>query len=952
MKKIYHIPIEENFIKTFVHFFLMPVKKDYSDTAVVFPNKRPFLFLHKELARQIGSSFIPARNFTMDEFIYYIFEKKYSDFKQINFIDTIWIIYNILQENNIKIRGFDFSFDEFLPWGEKIFKFINQLDTENIESQKLNAIEENAELGYDVPEQINDILHNILFIRQRLHNFLEKNRLFTRGYAYLKAMEILNSAEINEFKKIYFAGLFALTRVEQQIIKKFWEDYNAEIIWNGDYKSWKKILGELKNVFNPAEIEKLTLNKKNNEPDIKLYSAFDVHSEVVRSFEILSEMDIKNTAIILPVADTLFPLLSLVVDRLKKINKIDTFNISLQYPLIRTSLFSLINKILEIQKFVRIRADGTYYNSKLYVNILSHPFIKNLSKNEFIITREFIRFVSDSLKGNKKNKFTGKIYIKLQEVEGSDELLDYLDSQFKEFDRGEIKSSIEKIHSIIFENFESIRTISEAVEQIAKFLDLIVKYSNVRSYVLSGEIFNLLFEQIDEMKSLLFADEPFNTGKEFIINFILSNLQNQTISFSTTPLQDLEIIGMLETRNLNFDNVIILDLQDSVLPGEKKIDPLIPLDLYKQLNLPDYDKQEEMNRYYFERIIKSAENVHILYVEDENKIKSRYVEKIIWEKEKRVKKLNAYKIKKINFPINTINIEEPSLEIKKDTKILSQIENIIFSATIIDTYINCGLKFYFKYILNLEEQGKISEEIDGGDRGTIVHLILKRTYATAKKQHNYFSAERYNEIKDILFSEIENEFMHHPTTGEFYILKKIVELKLQNFLKDDLNRDGFSIYGLEKKFTPEITINDKKMNFKGFIDRIDEVNGEYVIIDYKTGSSNYYSKVNKIYEFDLNNMDEINKHIVSVQLPLYIILFEKELNKNLNVIANAEYKFFTGDRKKINLFGKSNKEDIYKYYMKIITTVVNDISDKDKPFRKWQNTDCSDCIFKDLCTTV
>ncbi len=964
MRKIYWIPIEENFIENFTDKFLKENKNDknnYSDTAIVFPNKRPFLFLRKAMAKKLKASFIPPKSFTMDEFVYFITEKKYPGLKLINSIDAVWIIWKIIQNKNIlsekQFINIQSDFEKFMPWGERIFRFINQADTENIENKVLTSVQENAEIGYEMPEQINILLEKIVQIREEFHKYLEMNEKFTRGYSYLKAYKIINDITFPDFNKIYFSGLFALTGVEQQIIYRLWQDNRAEIIWNGNPADWNEILGRLYEKFKPAQLEELSVNKK-FKTQYHFHAAFDFHSEVVQSYEVLKETQIENTAVILPRADTLFPLLSIVVDRLKKLGKVDNFNISLQYPLIRTSLFSLISEILNAQKNIRERAGKIYYNAGLYVNILSHPFIKNLHKKEYAVIRIFVNYIKAALKEEvKDSRLNGKIYINLDEIEQYETVKFLSDWNIPDNinqDENKVKSIIGKLHTIIFKNFENINKIAQVTDYIEDFINLIIDASPVKSYVLSGEIFNALFNLLEELKKIEFANESFN--KEFVLNFILSYLKEQGISFSTTPLQNLEIIGMLETRNLNFKNVFIFDVQDDVIPGEKKIDPLIPIELYKQFNMPDYNKQEEMNRYYFERIIKSAENVHLFYIENEDNIRSRYIEKLIWEKEKKGEK---YNIDKISIPISNIKTSETGREIIKSESVIEKLNSFVFSASNLDTYIKCGIKFYFSNILDLAEEDEIAEELDAGARGTIIHKILSEIFEEAKNRKNYFNSERIDELLDISAYKINEYFKNKRYSGKIILLEKIISIKLKDFIKFNLSQEPFSIYKLEKDFKAVYDTGMHKVNIKGYIDRIDkDSNGNFIIIDYKSGSQKRYSNVWKIneLEFDINNMEDINKSIASIQLPFYIYLLTKDRD-NIKTVSDAKYLFFIAEQNKmeLSLFKKADekaKEDIYKSYLEVIDTLINDILDPAKPFRKWEKTECENCEFYNLCMKV
>ncbi len=502
MKKIISISTSDNFIKVFTEELLFEKgKKDYSDTCVIFPGKRPFLYMRKTLAGMTGSAFYPPKMFTIDEFIEYITEKEHPGSCKINRIDGIWKLFHIIHDNKLlqsitdlkKNRYTDFL--DFYPWVKKIYDFINMADIEDVEDKTLKNIQDNAEIGYNVPEQINTLFINIVKIRSLFHNFLEEENLFSRGYEYLKAKEIIERTDPDEFKKIYFAGLFGLTGTEKKIIKKLLSKNKAHLIWHGHPDQWG-ILKDLKDYFN-EEMEIIKKEKAGKEKNIHLYSAFDFHSESELVYRILKkEKKIEDTVIVAPKNDTLFPLLSFAVDRLILENKIDKFNISLDYPVNKTSLFSLVKNLIESQLNIRKKEDKTLFYTKSYINFLSNPFIKNikLGKTPF---REVLKKIRDILTDH-KSRLYNRIFIRLDEIEAS------LDKPFKEI--------VNQLHEVFFKNPLSALSVKDICSSIEKSLDFILNKSDIRSYILSGRIFNLLFEELLALKESSFALEKFPTN--------------------------------------------------------------------------------------------------------------------------------------------------------------------------------------------------------------------------------------------------------------------------------------------------------------------------------------------------------------------------------------------------------------------------------------------------------
>jgi len=960
MKKLYYIPIEEHFINTFVSQIL-PQTRDYSRIAVVFPNKRPFLFLRRALHQKFNKPFIPPASFTMDTFIFSILKKSKPNFKLINNLDLMGKLFEIVSQSDFPFK-FD-SFEKFFPWAEKIARFLNQLDTENISNESLKSVAENAAVGYEaVPDQVNNLLMSLINIRINLHEQLEEENNYTRGLAYNKTLSLLNESLFSEFDKIYFAGLFALTKSEQGIIKYFWQEGKADVVFNAAPNSYPLILNSLKNYFAPDEVVKISSGETFERKDPQIFSSFDIHSEIVQLGKVLQEKykdendKIKDSVIVLPRPDTLFPLLSLTLDSVK--DKMDNFNISLQYPLIRTSLFSLVEKIVDFRMQTDSNQDMSTYKTKEYMQIVSNPFLKNVTVNNFPM-RIFVNHLRNSLNGKIKSPLNNQFVFSLSDLLAQDEFVDNINKETPNLSSEQIREAILLFHKKVFSNFENVKTLNHLIASIENLLNFLMKNSKVKSYILSGEILQKLFNLLSELKKTTIADKKFSY--QFFSYLFSRYLQRESITFATRPLQDLEIIGMLETRNLNFESVYILDVQDDILPGKRTIDSLIPLEVYNQLNLPNYERKLEMNKYYFDRLVKSGKDVKLFYVENEDTSRSRFIEKLLWEKEKTEKKMNAISVTPISFAIKNLSGNQKSITIQKNNAILKKLNNLSFSASSLDTYIACGLKFYYSKILGLSEESSIAEEFDGAMRGTLVHEVLENTYKNAKAKNKIFSSDRTKEIQDFLSQELEKAFKKLPMTGETILLKKIAELKLKSFITNDLKKDSFTIESLEGKYNFEMETENNSVLITGKIDRIDFLKDKiYRIIDYKTSTN--LKKYNSPKFDDFNEqieegtvIDYLNKKTISVQLPLYIKMFQaQEKYKNIPLDKiEAEYRNFEiGDaHNRLSLFAghEINKEEYMENFDKLLNILIEDILNPSQPFVARENRICKYCEFNKFC---
>ena len=937
MRPIYSVPIGADFIDELADFILRDGRR-LDNTAVVFPGKRPALYLRRRLAEKLGRPFYAPGFFSIETFIDYIVKASHPDFVDLEYNDAIWILYQTIESiEQFRFHPFrEKGFDRFYYWGQHLFSFIDQIDTENVPDIKLHSLEKNAELGYDVPDSINGLLRNVSLLRNRFHSMLEEEHLFTRGYKYLCARDALDHFDLHEFQHIYFAGLFGLTGVEKEITKHFWEQGLGDILLEGDSEDWP-VLARLVSYFG-SDVEKIPSHV---EPParIRFYSGFDTHAEVLKTSRILEQTTSRKTAVVLPLSEALFPLLTFAVDR------VDTrYNISLGYPLHRTPVFDLISNVINSQTMKR---DRGYYPAQAYLKVMLHPFIKNLTLHKDL--RLLLLDLKGLLTGEAPRSIVaGRAFITLDEMERAVRLMGADEKP------GESGEALCRIHDLLFRSFENAGTIWDYTVSLEQILDFVLRNTPVRSYVLSGEIFTRTFELLSKAREARFSREVFRRNekenRQTLCDFLLQFLKSATLPFETRPVEPLEILGVLESRNIRFDTVIMLDVNEGVMPEQKKIDPLVPIGIYDKLGIPSPEHNEEIYRYYFYRLINSAKDVHLIYIDAEDRPRSRYIEQIIWAIEKEKRALDVVEVDSASLRIR-LAPGSPLPEIEKSDEVYNALLGQTYSSSHIDDYIRCPLSFYFKHLLKFQEKREVSEDIDVMDRGKIIHQILFHTFLPYKERE--IEPSMYDSILITMKDALETEFKHRVITGEFYLFKKLAAFKLESFLKGNV-RDTpkrFVVKYLEQPFETNLATGSHSMKFKGRIDRVDYSpdGDEYTILDYKTGGRKEYLR-RALARVDFGSVADIHRYVPTFQLPLYVYLLSQNSDCPQGGV-NAKLVFLKTNGEE-SLFGGSNAEEreaMQERYMEGIRIVLADILDRSKPFKPFDDLACSTCRFNLLC---
>jgi len=312
MDKIITYNFSEDFIlrlADFIEEHFLRAGRDLSRIAVVFGGKRPALFLKRELAKRIKSGFFAPQFFAMDQFIRRLVSEK-NGFRDVAELDAAYIIYKVAKDKAPEVLLRREEFSQFLPWAKEIANFIDEVDLEKIDNDRLRDIEISAEIGYEVPDNINQLLGHIVKIRSAYHESLRKRKLYSRGLMYLDAADSIKDNGLEEFDQVFFCNFFYLHKTEEEILNHLYYRDKAVLFFQKDTKDWPVFAG-LSKIFG-CNIEPRV--KKEPAAEVQIYKGFDTHSQVGLVREIIGKKIAKNnldkTVIVLSDINNLIPLVS------------------------------------------------------------------------------------------------------------------------------------------------------------------------------------------------------------------------------------------------------------------------------------------------------------------------------------------------------------------------------------------------------------------------------------------------------------------------------------------------------------------------------------------------------------------------------------------------------------------------------------------------------------------
>lgn len=832
---------------------------DLHRVAVVFGGKRPALFAKRALAVKYQKSFYSPKFFTIDEFVSLVVKKKFL-FKRIDELENAYLLYHLARQHTPRILKGRELFSQFLPWTKDILKFIENLDLENVSPDKLKNIQSNAAIGYDVPPSINELLESIGTLREVYHQELERQKCFTRGIQYLKAAQVIDDIKLSEFDAILFANLFYLNASEKKLVKSLYDRGQARLIFQGDERKWPVLKNLSRDLGSPIQ-EGERVEKQHFK--LHLHKGFDAHSQIGTLREILKGIkNINQTVIVLPDAAHIIPLISEISSLVAE------FNISMGYPLKRSSLYTLFTLIFKTQLS---RKKERYY-ARDYLKVLQHPFVKNLRiTGDSTVTRILIHKLEEILTGKEQGSITGSLFVELEDIESCDELyrltLETLDRMKVATSRDELEKVLETIHEYVFIEWESLNSFGMFVKVLDQFLELMIQKSSMEHYPMNINIANKVQELLVEFRNVSFKDEPFTQIDIFKI--FESRLSGEIVAFVGSPLKGLQILGLLETRSLNFENVIVLDVNEGILPRLNLYEALIPREVMVSLNLDRLEQEEEIQRYQFMRLISSAKNVHLIYQESKDKERSRFIEELIWEEQKSKNDIVRIPVVRANFKVE---VSSHKKVYKKTPVMVEFLKGMRFSASSVNMYLRNPAEFYFNYVLGLREKDNLLDDPEARHIGTFIHEHLEHSFRPFLGQKPVLDEKFRQQFNRTLEERFAATFGKNMKSDAF-LLKSIIQERLSRFLEneaDHAERRVEKLLYLENKFEDVLELSCGRIKFGYVVDRVDKMrHGTVMIIDYKTGGLDMMPKPPEGLANLEFSRETIRDYVKSFQLPLY-----------------------------------------------------------------------------------
>ena len=834
------------------------IGNDLSRVAIVFPNKRASLFFNEHLASQSDHPIWSPAYVSISELFQQLSDQKLGDP-----IRLVCELYKIFREETKSEE----SLDDFYFWGELLISDFDDVDKNLVDADKLftnlqdlkNIMDDFDFLDKEQEDAIRQFFQNFSIekhtkLKEKFISLWDKlgdiyrnyrSQLASLGIAYegMLYRNVIEALDTNalRYDKYVFVGFNVLNKVETRFFSLLQEAGKALFYWDYDlfytrlpqqrHEAGEFILRNLEKF--PNELPETVFDCLRHPKKVRFISSPTENAQArylpewVRDTLLNKDLqekpcEEKENAVVLCNESLLLPVLHSIPSEVKNVN------ITMGFPLAQTPVYSFINAVVELQTTGYHSETGRYSYDTVQA-VLKHPYTRQISLKAEPLERELTK--------------TNRFYPLPTELKQDD----FLSLLFTP------RSGIRAICLYIIELLKEVSTLYRQESEQDDIFNQLYRESLFKSYTMVNRLLNLIENgelqiRIDTLKRLLSR---------------ILNAAN--IPFHGEPAIGMQVMGVLETRNLDFRNLIMLSLNEGQLPKSSGESSFIPYNLRKAFGMTTIEHKNAVYAYYFYRLIQRAETVTLVYNTSSDGLNrgewSRFMLQFLveWPHDISREFLEAGQSPQSSRDICIEKTPEILNRLRNTYNFESNQKAFALSPSALNAYLDCRLRFYYRYVAGLKTPDEVSAEIDSALFGTIFHRSAELAYGDLSANGKEIRKEdlerllrddvRLQGYVDRAFKE---EFFHVDLNerpeynGVQLINSKVIGSYLRQLLRNDLQYAPFSMVGMEKKVQEEVTVNTPespiKIRIGGTIDRMDCKGDTLRIVDYKTGGSQNTNK--------------------------------------------------------------------------------------------------------------
>ncbi|MDX6191492.1 PD-(D/E)XK nuclease family protein [Flavobacterium sp. Fl-318] len=917
--------INTSFLEKIATVIIQDYSHKLAETTIILPNKRAKVFLIEALKNETSHTILSPDIISIEDFV--------QDVAAIRSVDSIELLFEFYEVYlSITEKQHQQSFELFANWAKTLLQDFNEIDRYLLEPSHvlsyLNDIEDIKKWGIEVENKTKLLENYIDFWKllplyyESLYNHLLNKSIGYQGLIYREAVHNLNHfSNTTAGRSFLFAGFNALNAAEEKIVQHLLALDQARIYWDVDQvflndpyhdaglfvrrfkENWKHYKA------NPFEwiVDDFSQSK-----NIQVIGTPKTIGQAKLTGSIIERIIAENpttsldkVAVVLGEENLLIPVLYALP------SSVGALNITMGYSSRNNPSQILIAKLFKMHTNALSRKGESYvFYYKDVLDVLTHPLVEPYAS------------AGNLVKIIKENNYTFITHNRLFEL--NPKVSDLFKLLFQKWENGSIAvlENISTLLLVIKKNFSN----DNEEEKIAKaFVFAIFK------------VINKLISYYAKHKHIDNIDTLYAIYKQVI--------DVAEVSFEGEPLRGLQIMGVLESRVLDFDTVIVTSMNEGKFPAGKSQNSFIPYDVKKELGLPTFKEKDAIYTYHFYHLLQRAKNIYLIYNTENDGLdageRSRFITQL--EVEKQVKHNLTFDIYNPVLPA----MANTPMVVPKSEAVLERLKEIAvngFSPSALTSYIRNPIEFYFQKILRIREVEEVEENIALNTLGTIIHETLKALY-------DPFVGRLISEIDikncfKLLDEEVLKQFKVVYKEGEIkkgrnLLAFEVAKRNVSNFLKMELdlisNGDQVQIIALEKTFDRQL--QHPALPFpvliKGNVDRIELRNGKIRIIDYKTGKVEKASVVLKSW----NGLTQELKNDKIIQVLAYAFMFEteaKEIPIEAGIISfkNLKSGFLPFGFKEDKELTTTVSKEILASYLEEIVVLLKEIFDVTIPFEE------------------
>lgn len=820
----------KTFLQTVAEIIRQRHPENLDQVTLVLNNRRPIRFLKKELIRLYGDKFFLPQIIVIDDLI--------SSLSNLNIIPNELLLFELYTiHKEIGVRK-DETFEAFMPTAEMMISDFSEIDLYNIDAKKIfsNLKETKAIEQWNVSgEPLTQMQRDYLQFFESLHTYynLLRERLKTGhqaygGMAYREVAEKIEQLiEKHSKKSTYFIGFQSLSRCEEIIIEAYLKRGYGHFISDGDQyyygdtaESEIQEAGDFLRKYHKKYnnlIKTFDAHFRDLEKHIHIVSCPENIVQAKYAGNLLKQLQeqgksLENTALILADESLVIPVLNSIP------SNIETLNVTMGIPFTESNIYLLSSKYFDLH----IHLNKGKYRHQEILHFITDQHIQNILGNNTLENTFHRKTQQDKIIFMSSEE----LYRLAEETGLPIEPLRFAFEPSAHTPRGYLLA-LQKIMTLIEEtgainnNEKELLAMDHMSTLVNHLLDITERYPHIETLSTLQKIFH----RIARRYSMPFIGEA---------------------------LEGLQLLGILEARNIDFERLVILSANEKIIPAGRSHNSLIPYSIKKIFNIPTHHDKDAVAAYRFYRMIQRSSEVYLLYnSETEGAGKgepSRFIKQICDEMTPQAGYLNTHIYKEtVSLGISSLTQEEHK-PIEKDEEIMRRLKEIAqkgFSASSLNCYRGCPLKFYYERVLSLKEEEEAEDALQNNELGTLIHTVMEKIFnnetCKSKPITPEYIEQSLSKVSDMVDSAFEEQFgKNRNRIGKNSLLLEVAKSQISEYLikeKERVVNHQIVIQSCEQELAHTFLSNPEEatIRFHGIADRIDSCDGVVRILDYKTG---------------------------------------------------------------------------------------------------------------------